>query len=445
MALNEVADANPAPEITTASPVGKPARPNYNQLHAKPFPLDVHPIPTFIPHNPFSVLHIAYVFISQIIFPPQSHPPVPHKAYFSAKTRSVNVVSPTSGRALWESGFFGKGTLSRSEPTWLERERRRRGLSTDETAEEITNRRREERREMKRERARKERELVEEQLKKEGKKDLGMNGFNGVLQTQRTALSERDEPQDAKPANGTILQKNTAEIYTRDSDLPSDGTFGSVVTLGTTHGPNTSVEQGADTIQDQESLQLSYEEAFFLTYGLGVLDICFDDTQHSISNVDLFQLFRQHSYFPARLPSALQLDDQFLLSYVVYHHFRSLGWVVRDGIKFAVDYLLYNRGPAFSHAEFAVVIVPAYEDPYWFETPARSAETKISKSWWWLHGINRVQAQVRKTLVLVYVEVPPPGCKDGVDVDIQDIGCVLQRYKVREFILKRWTPNRNRD
>ena len=45
----------------------------------------------------------------------------------------------------------------------------------------------------------------------------------------------------------------------------------------------------------------------------------------------------------------LRPDDEFLMNYVAYHHFRSLGWVPRAGIKFGVDWLLYNRGPVFDH------------------------------------------------------------------------------------------------
>lgn len=46
-----------------------------------------------------------------------------------------------------------------------------------------------------------------------------------------------------------------------------------------------------------------------------------------------------------------RFDNPFLVHYAVYHHFRSLGWVVKGGIKFCVDYLLYKRGPVFHHAE----------------------------------------------------------------------------------------------
>ena len=51
------------------------------------------------------------------------------------------------------------------------------------------------------------------------------------------------------------------------------------------------------------------------------------------------------------VPGPLQFDNPFLINYVVYHHYRSLGWVVKGGMKFCVDYLLYKRGPVFSHAE----------------------------------------------------------------------------------------------
>jgi len=129
----------------------------------------------------------------------------------------------------------------------------------------------------------------------------------------------------------------------------------------------------------------------------------------------------------------------------VYHHFRSLGWVVRDGVKFAVDYLLYQKGPAFNHANFSVIVLPTYTHAHWFETPerARMVEKKQAKnSWHWLHCVNRVQNHVVKTLVLVYVDVPPPL---EIGAGEEDIGALLKRYKVREFCVQRWSHNRNRD
>ena len=67
---------------------------------------------------------------------------------------------------------------------------------------------------------------------------------------------------------------------------------------------------------------------------------------------DIWQEF-QRAHIPVTVdsPGLLRFDNPFLINYVVYHHYRSLGWVVKGGIKFCVDYLLYKRGPVFSHAE----------------------------------------------------------------------------------------------
>lgn len=43
-------------------------------------------------------------------------------------------------------------------------------------------------------------------------------------------------------------------------------------------------------------------------------------------------------------------DDPLLVNYAAYQHYRALGWCVRSGVKFCVDWLLYRRGPVFSHS-----------------------------------------------------------------------------------------------
>jgi tRNA-splicing endonuclease subunit Sen2 len=212
---------------------------------------------------------------------------------------------------------------------------------------------------------------------------------------------------------------------------------------------NEDVQAPASPVQaeviNQEHLQLSLEEAFFLTYALGALQV--DRVDSAKDLWDILQVFRGHSYFPPAVIAALQPNDPFLLHYVVYHHFRSLGWVVRDGVKFAVDYLLYERGVVFSHAAFAILIVPSYSDPYWFEDITRKKKIereRAKKNWHWLHCANRVQNQVLKTLVLVYVDVPSPQ-RQAEAIANRDVGELLKTYRVREFCTKRWNPNRNRE
>lgn len=441
-------------------------RPNYGKIHARPLPVTVYPLPAFVPHNPLSFLRIVRVLLSQYLWPPSSHPEVLYRGYFSPETRSVHVTDAETVRALWEMGFFGKGSLSRSEPNWLDQEKRRRGLLAAETSEEVTSRRRKERREMKMERARKEREAIEQQLLQERqalKEQSGeFDARDATPENNRDGSMLKSEAEDIglipDQANGhTIEDLNGHLTNTKGKTVRFEDTVGKpspVEKLATvaaiSEDESTLVtgkmeQEADDPITNEEHLQLTLEETFFLTYGLGVLDVTEFGSTNAIRNPSLFELFRRHSYFPPSTPNSLRMDDPFLLSYVVYHHFRSLGWVIRPGIKFAVDYLLYNRGPVFAHAAFAVIIIPSYDHPYWSETPERRKETEAkreARNWWWFHCVNRIQSQVVKTLVLAYVEVPPPGPSERGDAHVGDL---LRRYRIREFTMKRWVANRSRD
>ncbi|RAL01973.1 tRNA splicing endonuclease subunit SEN2 [Aspergillus ibericus CBS 121593] len=452
----------------------RPPRPNYRLIHRFPFPVEVHPLPPLIPHNPLSLVSVLLSYLTYFISPP--HQEI-YSAYFDTATSSVHVTDPKAIKALWEMGFFGKGTLSRSEPSWLEREKKRRGLLGGMTSEEVTRQRRTERRELKLERARMEKLAIEERLKAEAAAREG-----GMMPPEQSVLS----PTPNGVTDGTIpvtekfsLRKaREARLLESQRAVSQDGSVHPPTPLGkrTPSGNKTvrfsPVVQAKEFVSDsvisslpekpvdrqeaneepvlnnEEHLQLSTEEAFFLVYGLGVLRVLDDTRTDVIPTSSLLPLLCRHSYFPPRDPSVdLTPDDPFMISYVVYHHFRSLGWVVRSGVKFGVDYILYNRGPVFSHAEFAVVVVPSYSHSYWSETAERRAhsEEKMARSWWWLHCVNRVQAQVKKSLVVCYVEVPPPTSYE-LDTPCEgDIGAMLGRYQVREMVIRRWVPNRTRD
>lgn len=379
--------------------------------------------------------------LSHSIWPPSSHPAL-YKAYFSVETQSIHVTDPKTIRALWEQGFWGSGSLSRSEPQWLTAEKRKRGIDNITTSEEVTRKRREERRQFKLERAKAQREAIEQQLREEGKLDAETNieelvDSGGITESPLGTLYPPDTtvPLDDGSANATASVMGEVE-KTLAEEMPSFDT----------------------AIKDQEHLQLTFEEAYFLSYVLGVLDVYHHNTR--LDSSELLRLICANAEFqsdgsalsPSSIPASymersIEPDNSFLLKYVVFHHFRSLGWVVRAGIKFACDYLLYLRGPAFTHAEFAIMIVPAYSDPYWSATAERAAmcKSKEQRDWWWLHRLNRVQTQVHKTLLLVYVEIPPPWDETETKGAQVDVGNVLQKYRVREFVWRRWSPNRNRD
>ncbi|KAH9842176.1 putative tRNA-splicing endonuclease subunit tsp-2 [Teratosphaeria destructans] len=339
-------------------------------------------------------------------------------SYFSPETRSVHVTDPVHIRALWEMGFFGKGTLSRSEPSWLDRAKAKaQEMRGGGTADEATNARREERRLFKLERARLEREKIERQRAVEEGRMTREEA--AAIEAALEEKNEKVPKQNVDPASATRLNQT-------NPPAPS--------------APPTGDIKGEDLdIANQEHLQLTLEEAFFLSYGLGVLQISIP--QPSPSSSDLLNLFAAHATFPPSPLKSIPPDNPFLLNYVVYHHFRSLGWVVRSGLKFSCDYLLYQRGPVFSHAEFALLIIPSYSNEYWKTESGMRERRWKEKDWWWLHCVNRVQSQVKKTLVLVYVDVPAPkALREGGEV-----GELLRRYKVREFAMRRWIANRSRD
>ncbi|KAF8456398.1 hypothetical protein BGX38DRAFT_1248949 [Terfezia claveryi] len=393
-----------APKTTCSKP-SRQKKPNYNIIHADSLPLQVVPLPPLIPHNPLSLLHIIYAYLSPS--PSSYAQPSPlYTATFSRAACSVNVTDAVSIQGLWCRGFFGKGSLSRSEPTWLTRTRRRLGVigkNESLTAEELTERRRTERREFKKERAKLEKEKLERILAEEGKITLEISG---------EVPKSDEEDSNPAPARGTSQEAETRQ-------------------------PIITPKRPVVDVEELEHLQLTLEEAFFLTFGLGALVIIDGSSNHEkqLSNNELLNLFRMYSYTPVREVEALRPDDPFMVNYVVYHHFRSLGWVVKPGIKFAVDYLLYNRGPAFTHAEFAVIIMPSYSHPYWSEHQEKR------QGWHWLHCVNRVSSQVKKTLIMCFVDIPPPKVEKG-DVNIP---ALLGSYSVREVSLRRWLPSRNRD
>ncbi|KAK1070726.1 tRNA splicing endonuclease subunit sen2 [Friedmanniomyces endolithicus] len=490
---------------------------------------------------------------------PKKRPPRRKKGHFSSDTRSIHVTDPAHIRALWEMGFFGKASLSRSEPTWLDREKARLraeadGMGGARAAEVVTNARREERRLFKLERARAEREKIERQraveqgrVAVEKASDPGLDPAQefsadpvpaqtssrvGELDEETEGLLKKRQPMNPEISEhraivpAALIPGSRADGFLAslaNGPVPCNGRAANVPNTGIIDGNVELVDEkkiSEPNIQNQEHLQLTLEEAFFLSSALGVLHIELPDTKSNApSSIDLLTLFAKHASFPpptkskarplipvpslavnnqplharavshaiavaplVRDPTESSLrvpitatplspqpphlvasqnplhplgsqqlpapDNHFLLNYVVYHHFRSLGWVVRPGLKFGADYMLYNRGPVFSHAEFAVIILPSYTDAYW-ETSSgrRERRVKVEKDWWWLHCVNRVQSQVKKTLVLCYVDVPAPDSGQDIrsvsgDVDVAKL---LRRYKVREFVIKRWAVNRSRE
>ena len=48
--------------------------------------------------------------------------------------------------------------------------------------------------------------------------------------------------------------------------------------------------------------------------------------------------------------------EDFLVKYKIYEHFRELGYVVRPGLKFGGDFVIYEKGPGYDHSKFVVQV-----------------------------------------------------------------------------------------
>lgn len=551
--MAEIQSSNPEPLATSPDSEAAQRKPHQrgpplNQIYALPAPIRTFPLPTFYPNNPLSLFHVVCAWLGQVFSPPPAEPAVIHQGVWSEATFSVHITDEKSMRALWEQGFYGKGSLSRSEPNWLKREEVRQGLKEGHVSEILTVQRREERVRAKWERARQEQEAIRQTRLEEARQaqarlnaerereaklleakpaprpepsppvspatllalpnstaeleklvsalldhetngsakapdsalvnglkcdhaptpaDGAGHGMNGAANSHPAGkMDSDDDPTSSSPASDASNKSLKRRKSVRFSPTVESTTFGlhdppspnHSATLATpdkvsdingelARENGTTIAEGLVpkpagkpvAIINKERLQLMPEEAFFLSFGLGALQVTDPATGKELSPPDLFHLFRRHSYFPPRTGSdELQPDDTFLVHYAVYHHFRSLGWVPRGGIKFGVDWLLYTRGPVFDHAEFGLVVIPSYSDPLWKEAGRRNPQ----KTWQWLHGIVRVLSHVTKSLVLVYVDVPPPSkFEEALEKGFSE---AFRLYAIREVMVKRWSSNRNR-
>ncbi|KAF8159788.1 hypothetical protein B0H34DRAFT_748609 [Crassisporium funariophilum] len=342
----------------------------------------------------------------------------PHcEGVFDPITRSVWVSKSEHYLILWRRGFFGKGDLSRSDPSWLARQMNIRKTGGKQlTSEEITAQRRAERKQFKLDRARAIAAVAEE----------AETIFATEGRVIQPALSGPDIPSAAtwKPSARSEPEAIASTSMVDDEPLENE-----------------------EPLEDVEHLQLTLQEAFFLLWNLDCLTILEPQSMEPMTLQQIWIAF-QITELPPQLPPPsnpsehLQFDNPFLINYVVYHHYRSLGWVVKGGIKFCVDYLLYKRGPVFTHAELALVVLPVYEDPE--DQKASSVELQNSSpfAWSWLSTINRVNSQVQKTLILVYVTIP---AKSRLSLNVLKSPACFAHYSVREVVLRRFIPARMRD
>jgi tRNA-intron lyase len=146
-------------------------------------------------------------------------------------------------------------------------------------------------------------------------------------------------------------------------------------------------------IQMVENLILSPQEALYL-HQFRVIDVHYKD--EILSDSDLWNLFCTFQGF-----------DYFVSRYVCYVYYKQQGWIVKSGIKYGCDYVLYDKEIEKTHAEFCVLI-----------TQSDLSTLEISRQ-------VRLTTTIAKTLKLCRIYYPK-------DVDLESLGkCQVWDVDVR--------------
>ncbi|XP_061392337.1 tRNA-splicing endonuclease subunit Sen2-like [Musca vetustissima] len=131
-------------------------------------------------------------------------------------------------------------------------------------------------------------------------------------------------------------------------------------------------------LEERETLSLGLEESFFLAYYLRVLKI-FDFDEKEITWEDFMK-------------SALKVNGTFVESVAAYVYLKSKGWVVKSGLKFAGNYLIYSKGPRFFHASFVVIV----------NIPSNTQHLEPKK----IKGLQRIAETSDKDVLLLDITKP---------------------------------------
>ncbi|KAF9914901.1 tRNA splicing endonuclease subunit sen2 [Lobosporangium transversale] len=355
-------------------------------------------------------------------------PPELIQAEFHPLGRSVWVKNENDMEKLFRQGFFGKGTLSRSEATWRQRIA---GDAQGMRLEDITRQRRIERARL---------------------KEQKTSSPSGLLPTQ---TSGDPSPSSLKPSVIPLI----------DTDTTSSGQLQSTAAPSKITSRDAIATDGKKNInaknseENYEHLQLSLEEAMFLVFAIECIYITTAAATTTTKPVTMsiqecwLKFIKACNVNPTM---EITVDNPFIVRYAAYHHYRSQGWVVKDGLKYGSDFLLYRKGMVFGHSQYAIKVISCNSQdehqigaskpltgtllqPFLSSTPG-ICQPHPALSWQWLLTINRVVSQVQKTVILCHVLYPSHATKK----QLSHPRTALPLYKVAEIGIKRFIPERNR-
>lgn len=347
----------------------------------------------------------------------------------------IDIMDPASVQCLYLLGFFGKGSRSKNAPIY--KIKRKRELQLRSAASGLN--------------------LDRVQGQQQQQQDRTGSALSSTSSrkssfTRRSPVQTRHGPKKKQwnslqqafggslPEKGALVrQLYPPESTHHDKDHQTQATGASSRVTDDQSGTSdsdpesttSSWESDAATTQPEpgstdrpEILKLGLDEAYFLSYGLGVLSIVPEKSEDPFMNLDeLWSTYRR----------LFDPDDlmHFPVIYAAYHFFRSRGWIVKCGLKFACDYLLYDEGPPFNHSEFAVTVV---------RVQAGHQITSPAIDWQHVNAMQRMSRGVRKKAILCHVVV-------GTDIADEDFALVsvIQKMQIHCSLMERWDARRDHD
>lgn len=152
----------------------------------------------------------------------------------------------------------------------------------------------------------------------------------------------------------------------------------------------------------QSNTDLTLHEAFFLASAVGCLQILGSGNEQ----LDITTCWTKFREFYTK--SNDRLD--FALEYATYFYLRTLGWIIRGGENYGVNFLLYNDSVSASHSKYAVLIL---ED----------TERLVKTTWVHLLTKHRVAQSVNKKFLIALVKSPTksysnPDCIQSIEISL---------------------------
>ncbi|KAK9506936.1 hypothetical protein O3M35_008783 [Rhynocoris fuscipes] len=331
---------------------------------------------------------------------------------------SVIVDDPEEMKALYSMGCFGKSSLSKGFPNFDKHRKdeplvlkdyqwERRKEWSDKLCSIIAN------------------------LQLNKNKD-NVSNENDDKSNDSSNSNDLDEAMEINNENSSSIDMNTAET-SNEINLSISGAYNVSASISNVNEDSKNILVINDFNDDEnlyklnphletepqktvmEVLYLSLEEAFFLSFALGCLQVM----DLSGKPLSILQLWRTFTY----------TQSDFIENYVAYHYFRAKGWVVKSGLKFGVQFLLYKDGPSFFHASYGVLVESI--KPIGNST----LNHRVGElTWDKMNSLNRMAETCNKEILVCKVQWP-----EIADEDLEN-PLILKKFKVKEFLLRRWQP-----